>query len=464
MSFFRKKSLAAVKESSSDSSLSKTLTAYDLILFGLGAIVGTGVFVLTGTVAAQYSGPAVTISYAIAGMTCIFVALAYTEVASMLPTSGSVYTYSYVAFGEIFAWVMGAILVIEMCLGASTVSAGWSAYVQGLLEARGIFLPESISKIPADGGLVNLPAVLITLVVGFVLYLGTKDSKKLNAILVFLKMGAILIFMIAAAPYFELSNWENFMPFGFDDVLVGSSILFFSFTGFGALASTAEECKNPKRDLMIGIIGSLLLATIIYVIIGGLATGITPYYNLNNAEPLAKALRLNGSNIGSILVATGAICGMTTVIMMNIYAQSRIFYVMARDGLLPKFFSKIHPKYDNPFITIMIFTAITAILGGLFPYNILGQLSSMGALLDYIAVIIIVMLFRYQYPEVKRSFKCPMLYVIAPIALFACVYLIFKQIIGKHGEALITGKILGFYLLTALILYFVRKPSIKSDI
>ena len=462
MSIFKKKTFESIRQSSNDSSLSKTLTAFDLILFGLGAIIGTGVFVLTGLVAAKHSGPAVTISYAIAGMTCIFVALAYTEIAAMLPTSGSVYTYSYVAFGEVFAWLMGSILILELCFGAATVSAGWSAYIQGILESGGIHLPTYLANVSSKDGLINLPAIFITLIVGIILYRGTKDSKRLNAVLVLIKMAAVSAFIIAALPHFDISNWDNFMPHGFDDVLIGSSILFFAFTGFGAIASAAEECKNPKKDLMVGIIGSLVLSTLVYVVIGGLVTGIAPYYELNNAQPLAKALKLNGSNIGSAIVAIGAVCGMTTVIMMNIYAQSRIFYVMARDGLLPKIFSKIHPKYDSPNATIIIFTIITALLGGFFPYEILGQLSSMGALVDYISISLIVMIFRVKYPEAPRAFKCPALFIIAPIACIASAYLLSKQIIGKDGGLLLTGKLLGFWLIAMFMLYLLRKPSMSK--
>ncbi len=462
MSFFRKKTIDSIRQSSSDSGLSKTLTAFDLILFGLGAIIGTGVFVLTGLVAAKHSGPAVMLSYGIAGVTCVFVALAYTEIAAMLPTSGSVYTYSYVAFGEVFAWLMGSVLILELCFGAATVSAGWSAYIQGIMESGGIYLPKEIANVSAKGGLINLPAILITLIVGVILYRGTKDSKRLNAVLVLIKMAAVSAFIIAAVPHFNISNWDNFIPYGFDDVLIGSSILFFAFTGFSAIASSAEECKNPKKDLMIGIIGSLVLSTLVYVVMGGLVTGIAPFHELNNAQPLAKALKLNGSNLGSSIVATGAVCGMTTVIMMNIYAQSRIFYVMARDGLLPKIFSKIHPKYDSPNATIMIFTVVTAFLGGLFPYEILGQLSSMGALIDYVVVSLIVMVFRVKFPDAPRSFKCPAVFVIAPIALFASAYLLSKQIIDKDFSILLTGKLLGFWLIAMFLLYVIRKPSIAK--
>lgn len=456
MSFFRKKSFDSVRSAGANSGLAKTLTAFDLVLFGLGAIIGTGVFVLTGAVAANHAGPAVMLSYAIAGFTCIFVALAYTELAVLLPASGSIYTYSYVAFGEVVAWLMGSIIIVELNFGAATVAAGWSAYVVGIFEAAGFNLPDSLTTVPSEGGIMNLPALIIVALVTWILYLGTKDSKRLNAVLVFVKMAAIIAFVAAAVPHFDATHWEDFMPKGFDDVLIGASILFFAFTGFGTLAATAEECKNPKRDLMVGIIGSLVLSTAVYVFIAGLVTGIAPYYELNNAQPLAKALLLNGSKAGSVIVATGAVCGMTTVLMMQLYAQSRIFYAIARDGLLPKSFSKLHHKYDSPYFTLMFFSAWAGLMGAFLPYNILGQLSSMGALVDYIVVSIIVMVFRYRMPDVERAFKCPALFVIAPAALVACVYLLSKQVIGKEGELLFTGKIMIGWFVVMFGLYVLR--------
>lgn len=464
MSFFTKKSFYEVRDSSTTSGLNKTLNAFDLILLGLGAIVGTGVFVLTGLVAAKHSGPAVTLSYIIAGCTCIFVALVYTELATMLPTSGSIYTYSYVAFGEVFAWLIGSIMIIELSFASATVAAGWSGYVIGILDSAGIKVPEFLTKVYLDGGFINLPALLIVLFVGFVLYLGTKDSKRLNNILVFIKMGAIFVFVIAAAPHFDATNWEVFMPFGFDDVVIGSSILFFAYTGFGILASTAEECKNPKRDLTFGIIGSLLLSTVVYVIVAALLTGIINYSLLDNPQPLAVALRANSSNIGSAIVATGAVAGMTTVMMMNIYAQSRIFYVIARDGLLPKAMAKLHPKYDSPYVTIMIFVGLVAFLAAVCPIQILGQLSSMAALIDYITVTLIVMLFRYTLADAERPFKCPAVFLVAPIALIASIYLLSKQIIGKEGELLFTGKIIIVWFIVMFFLYVIRISFFKAPV
>ncbi len=461
MSFLTKKSFASVREASNKSGLQKNLTAFDLVMLGLGAIIGTGVFVTTGMVAAKYSGPAVTISYIIAGITCIFVALVYTELATMLPTSGSVYTYSYVAFGKVFAWLVGSILILELTFGAATVAAGWSGYIQSILAAGNIYLPKALSAVPSGGGIINLPALFILAFVTLVLCLGTKDSKRLNTILVVIKLLAVFAFILAAVPHVDFQNWEDFMPFTFDGVVVGASILFFAFTGFSGIAAAAEECKNPKRDITIGIIVSLVLSTIVYVIMGALATLIAPYSELNNAQPLAHGLALNGSHVGSAIVATGAVCGMTTVILTQIYAQSRIFYVIARDGLLPASFAKLHSKYDSPYITIMFISSIAAVLAAFVPIDILTKLTSMGSLMDYIVVSIIVILFRFTMPNEARPFKCPAIFIIAPLALAACLYLLSKQIFTADGSLLFTGKIIIVWFAVMLGLYMVRGIILK---
>ncbi|WP_341755968.1 amino acid permease [Candidatus Tisiphia endosymbiont of Ptychoptera albimana] len=464
MSFLTRKSFESIKELGKTSGLSKTLGAFDLILLGLGAIIGTGVFVTTGLVAAQFSGPAVMLSYVIAGITCIFVALAYTELATMLPTSGSIYTYSYIAFGEVFAWLMGSVIILELGFAAGAVAAAWSGYVQAILSAGGIDLPEILTTVPSNGGIINLPAFLIVVFVSFILYLGTKDSKRLNAILVFVKMAAIFAFIVFATPHFDATNWQNFLPFGVNNMLVGASILFFAMTGFGTIAATAEECKNPNRDLMIGIIGSLVIATVVYVIIAGLVTGIAPFDQLNNDQPLAHALSLNHSNVGSAIVATGAVCGMTTVLMMNIYATSRIFYVIARDGLLPRSFAKLHAKYDSPYITILIFSVLAALLGGFCPTTILVQLSSMGSLIDYIAVAVIVMLFRIIMPNATRTFKCPAAFIIIPFVLVACLYLLSIQMFDSNFNLMVAGQLLIYWFALMFVLYIIRLFFITREV
>jgi len=263
MNFFKKKTFEEVKESAASSALVKSLGAFDLVMIGLGAIVGSGVFALSGQIAAQYSGPAIMISFAIAGFTCIFVALVYSELATMLPVSGGVYSYTYVAYGELFAWLVAGLLIIEFIFSAATVAAGWSGYVVNLLENGGIIVPDLITKVPSDGGLVNLPAILVLSFIGYVLYKGTSDSKKLNVILVFIKLAAIGLFIFLAVPHFNSENLTPFNPFGLSKVMTGSSILFFAYTGFSGIAAAAEECKNPSRDLKIGIIGSISLSVIL---------------------------------------------------------------------------------------------------------------------------------------------------------------------------------------------------------
>ena len=457
MRFLQRKSFdSVIKEVQKSHALEKTLTGFDLILLGLGFIVGTGVFVLTGMVAANYAGPAVTLSYAIAGLVCVFVALSYTELAVMLPSSGSIYSYSYVAFGELAAWMMGGMILLNLGVGAAVVAGGWSAYMVELLKSGGVFLPDAYINVPENGGIINLPAVLITLFIGVVLHLGTKDSKMLNTVLVVIKMAAIFVFVIVAAPHFDAKNWEVFMPYGFDDVLFGSSVLFFAFTGFGGLSAAAEECKNPKKDLIVGIIGSLLLSTIVYVIVAGLLTGIVPYDTLGNAHPMSHALSANGSTIGTAIVTVGAIAGMTTVILMQLFTTTRIFYVMSRDGLIPGYFNKVHKKFHSPYRTIWVLVAAVALVTGFCDFKLLAKVSSMGALIEYIMVMMIVLLFRFTLPHIERTFKCPAVFVIAPLGLLSCIYLVYIQIIGKNGEVLETGKVLGCWIAGAAALYVLR--------
>lgn len=459
MSILRKKDFDSVKESVASSGLRKTLTAFDLIMIGLGGIIGTGIFVLTGTIAAQHSGPAIMVSYALAGVTCIFVALAYAELSTMLPTSGTIYTYSYVALGEMMAWMAGSVIILELTVSTAVVASAWSGYIQQILKAGGIELPRLYTSIPADGGIINLPATLIICFVTFILYLGTKDSKRLNTILVFIKLAAIAIFVFVAIPHFDIKHWDNFMPYGFDDVLVGASVLFFAFTGFGSVATAAEECKDPKRDLTIGVIGSLTLATFVYILVGGILTGIVNYSELNNAQPLAYALMANGSNIGSVIVATGAVCGMTTVMMMNLYGQSRIAYAMARDGLYPEILSKIHPKYDSPYMSIIFFATIAGFLASFGSLDVLSKVASCGALLDYVIISLVVIIFRFKYQDKPRPFKCPIL--LLPISLFACLYLLYAQLFYK-GAMSFTGKVLISWFALSGIIYFLRYMFINK--
>ncbi len=437
MGIFTKASIAEVMDGANKSGLAKNLTAMDLFLMGLGAVVGTGIFVITGA-AAQDAGPAITLAFILSGICCIFVALAYTEIAAMIPTSGSVYAYAYVSLGEMAAFVVGWLLVLEFALGATTVASGWSGYVLQILNSGGVHLPEYLTKTPAEGGVVNLLAVLISVFITFILVRGTKESVKLNAILVVVKIMAIFLFIIIAAPSFNPGvHWENFMPNSFEGVFKAAAIVLFAYSGFDSVATASEECKNPSRDISIGLIGSLVACTILYVTVSGIVTGVVPYTELNNSRPLAHALSAIGSEKSSVVLAIGAITGMTTVMLVQIYGQSRILYVISRDGLLPAAFSKIHPKFQTPYISTILVGAFVAALSGLFPIALLAKLTSFGTLFAFIITCFILMILRTKNPEIKRPFKCPAAFIVAPIAILMCGFLMLKLIPDVWCYALI---------------------------
>ncbi|MBN8828677.1 MAG: amino acid permease [Sphingobacteriia bacterium] len=446
MSILRKKLPEQTTKGSEEGGLKKTLNAFDLIMLGIGAIIGVGIFVITGTVAAKYSGPAITVSFMLAGIVCIFTALAYAELSSMLPIAGGAYSYSYVVLGEVFAWLAGSCVIMINVFGASTVASGWSSYVVGVLKYLGVNLPEAFITVPAQGGIINLPAVLISLLISSVLIRGTKESALVNTLLVSVKIGAILVFVVAAIPHFDPINWENFMPNGLDGVLIGTGALFLAYSGFDAVASSAEECKNPNRDLPIGIIGSVLICAILYIIVSGLLTGIVPFYELNNSEPMAYALRKNGSNFGYALVAIGGITGMTTVMMMQLYGTSRVLFSMARDGMIPKFFNVIHPKFATPHLGIIFLGITVAIISGFLPTKTLANLASMASLGSFIFVGISVMKLRLEQPYMNRPFKCPAVFVTCTISVLSSGYLIYG-LIQQEGDAF------GLCVIASLLMY-----------
>jgi APA family basic amino acid/polyamine antiporter len=447
MSLFRTKSISDVIANAEKKSLKKTIGIFDLIMLGIGCTIGTGIFVVTGIAAARYAGPAISVSYLIAAIACLFAALAYAELAAMVPVSGSAYTYSYVVLGEFIAWLVGWGLVLEYLVGASTVAAGWSGYMVGILQSGGIILPQYLTKTPIDGGIINLPAICIALFIGVLLIGGTKESVNVNRVLVGIKLTAIFVFLYIATPHVKVENWANFMPFGWNGVILGAATVFYAYIGFDAVATAAEECRNPKRDLPIGIIGSLLICTILYIAVALILSGIVNYKELDNAEPLARALRLNGSNIGSALVATGAIAGMTTVLLVLIYGQSRIFFVMSRDGLIPEFFGKLHKKFGTPHVSLMIVTLSVCVISGLFPLHTLSHLTSLGTLFAFVVVAIGVLVLRFTRPDLPRSFKCPAVFVVVPIAVLSCGYLIYSLLLETWKPFLI-------WSIVGLVVYF----------
>lgn len=446
---FRVKPIEKIIDSARSNPLKKTLGAFDLVLIAIGCTIGTGIFVFTGIAAAKYAGPAISLSYILAAVACMLAGLAYIELAAMMPVAGSAYTYSYAVLGEFVAWIVATALILEYMLGASSVAAGWSGYFVGLLKAGGVVIPEYLTKPPIDGGMVDLPAILITLFLASLLIRGTKTGINLNRILVAIKLGAVFLFLFVAVPHINLVNWTgNFTPFGFHGVIVGAATVFLAYIGFDAVATAAEECKNPNRDIPIGIIFGLLTCTVLYVSVALVLTGITNYSELNNPEPLAYALRQNGSNIGSAILATGAIAGISSVLLVLIYGNSRIFFVISRDGLLPKFFSKVHPKYDTPYLSCIAVSVAIALIAGFCRLETIWQISSLGALLAFLVSSIAVMVLRIKKPELRRPFKCPMLFIIGPLSVLLCGYLIYN-LLAESGATLFFALIFA-----SLLIYF----------
>ena len=426
MGIFRTKSIAEYQSDASKSHLKRALGSLDVTLLGIGVIVGTGIFVLTGVAAAQYAGPALMLSFLLASLACGFVSMAYSELASMIPVAGSAYAYAYTSVGEFLAWLVGWNLVLEYSVGASAVAGGWSAYVVGLLKSAGITLPAQYTMVPAEGGIVNLPAVLITGFLTFLLVRGVRESVTVNKILVGVKLLAIFIFLFLAAPTVNPANWEPFMPFGFSGVSAGAAVIIFAYLGVDSIATAAEETKNPAHDMPTGIIASLLICTLLYIAVTAVMTGNVSYTELDNAEPVAFVLRELGYRFGSAVVGTGAIAGLTTVLLVMMYAQTRAFYAMSRDGLIPKAVCKIHPKYATPHrITVIVGLAVM-LISGFTPINVVAEMCSVGTLFAFIVSSVGVMVMRRKYPDIKRPFRCPAIYVMGTLAIASCAYIMYN--------------------------------------
>lgn len=426
MNLFRTKSLTAFAANSQQRHLTKNLGALDMVLLGVGCIIGTGIFVFTGVVAATYAGPAIVISLLLSAVACAFCALCYSEMASTVPIAGSAYSYAYTTMGEFFAWIVGWSLVLEYSLAASLVAAGWSAYTVGLFKSAGFEVSKTFTTVAADGGIMNVPAMLILLFITLLLVRGTKESAKVNKILICVKLSAVFIFLLLAGPKVNPANWSPFMPFGFSGVMTGAATIFLAYIGFDCVATAAEDCKHPNRDLPIGIIGSLIVCAVLYVSVAGVLTGVVPYQNLNNAEPVSFALRQIGYNIGAAVVGTGAIAGLTTVLMAVMFGQTRIFFAMSRDGLIPSAICKIHPKYGTPHLVTIASGIIVTVIAGLVPVNILAELVNIGTLLAFLSTALGVLILRKTHPNIERPFRCPAVHIVAPAAILCCAYLMYS--------------------------------------
>ncbi len=412
-----------------DTGLKRCLSAFDLTLLGIGAIIGTGIFVLTGIAAANQAGPAVVLSFVISGFACAFAALAYAELAAAVGGCGSAYGYSYVAFGEVVAWIIGWILLLEYSVSVAAVANGWSGYFNNALTAMNMGLPEALTKSPELGGIINLPASAIILILMGLLIVGVKQSAQLNTAMVFVKVLTILVFVSIAAFNVNPGNWEPFMPYGWFNtlpdgsttgVLAGASLVFFAYVGFDAVSTAVEEAKDPQRDVPVGIIASLAFCTIIYIIVSGLLTGIVPYTELGVSSPVAHALQLLGYNWASALVATGVIAGLTTVMLVLYYGLTRIILAMARDGLVSPFLAKVNHDTHTPVRVIVITGFIMALAAGMFPLGALAELVNIGTLAAFVLVCLGVIVLRIRQPHLHRPFKNPLNPLFPILGMVSC--------------------------------------------
>jgi len=427
LQIFRTKHVTSDDEAGN--SLKRCLSAWDLAFLGIGAIIGTGIFVLTGVAAATQSGPAVMLSFVIAGLACAFAALSYAELSSSVGGCGSAYGYSYVAFGEILAFIIGWDLLLEYSLAVATVANGWSGYFNNALTAIGIPLPEMLTKAPKLGGLINLPAAAIILILMLLLTMGVKHSAKVNNAMVFVKLLTITVFIAIAVFNVNPDNWHPFMPFGWfqslpdgktTGVLAGASIVFFAYVGFDAVSTAAEEAKNPQRDLPFGIVTSLAFCTVIYILVSGLLTGVVNYTDLNVSSPVAHALNLLGYTWASALISTGVIAGLTTVMLVLYYGLTRIIFAMSRDGLLSPFFSEVNPKTQTPVRVIVLCGIIMAVIAGFIPLGDLAELVNIGTLAAFVLVCLGVIVLRITKPDMKRPFRSPFSPLFPVLGMLSC--------------------------------------------
>ena len=427
MSLLRTKNIDAMLAVARDDGLKKVLGPFDLVLMGIGAIVGTGIFVLTGT-GALTAGPALMISFIIAALACGFAALCYAEFASAIPVSGSIYTYCYATLGEIVAWMIGWDMLLEYGLATSAVSVGWSGYFQSLLAGFGLRLPAMLTAapgaVPGVTTLINLPAMLIMLAITAVVAYGVRESTRFNNVMVAIKIGVVLLFIAVGMWHVKPANWQPFAPFGAAGVFSAAALVFFAFIGFDAVTSAAEEVRNPRRDLPIGIIGSLLVCAVLYVAMAAIMTGIVPFQQFAGVDhPVSLALQLAGENWVAGFVDLGAIVGMTTVILVMTYGQTRIIFAMSRDGLLPRRLSAVHPKHATPHVATWTVGIVFATIAAFVPLNVLAELINIGTLSAFALISISVLVLRRTHPELPRAFLCPGVPVVPLLSVAFCLFL-----------------------------------------
>ena len=477
---FARKSIAQVQRESASSELKRSLGKWNLLLLGVGCIIGAGIFVRTGSAAALHAGPAVLLSFVVAGVVCAFAGLCYAELSSTLPVSGSAYTYGYTTLGEFVAWIMGALLLLEYGLAASVVAVGWAGYVVSLLADFGLHIPAQLtgptgytlmregSPVLVDGHTVttlfNLPAFLICMALAALLVVGISESAKVNNVIVAIKVSVLVAFIVVGGmivlthlPELTARNWVPFSPesqgegkFGIDGIMRAASIVFFAYIGFEAVSTAGQEARNPQKDMPFGIIGSLIVCTVIYMLVAAIMTLLVPYQQLNVPDPVAVVVDNFGPtwNWLAKIIKIGAIIGLTSVVLVLMYAQTRIFYTMARDGLLPKVFSRVHPRLKTPYINTILVGTVTAVAAGFFDINVLGDMTSVGTLAAFAIVCLSVIYLRRSAPELPRGFKVPFYPVTPVLGILTCLYLI----------TTVPWNVLQFflwYMLGGVVLYFV---------
>ena len=467
---FLKKSVQRIQQEGMQSELKRSLGPWNLVSLGIGCIIGAGIFVMTGTAAAQHAGPAIILSFVLAGIVCAFTGLCYAELASVLPVSGSAYTYAYATLGEIFAWVMGWLLVLEYGLAASTVAVGWSGYLVSFLKDFGIFIPPQFAQpwgIPITlengdiiHGIINLPALFGILGVTTLLVIGVSESAKVNNIIVAVKVSVVLAFIVIGAFYVNPDNWVPFIPentgvdgeFGWSGVFRAASIIFFAYVGFEAVSTAAAEAKDPQKDMPFGIIGSLVVCTLLYMGVSAVLTGVVPYSDLNVPDPMAVAVDQIGLGWFSFIIKVGAIMGLSSVMLVLVYGQTRIFYTMARDGLLPQPFCKVHTRFHTPYINTIVVGILVAFAAALTPIGVLGDLVSLGTIAAFSIVCLSVLFLRRTQPDLHRPFRTPFMPWVPIGGLISCGALVFGMFSSESGAHI--AKFMAVFLAIGFVIYF----------
>lgn len=471
MSLFIRKSMASLTKEAAETgehTLKRTLSSRSLLALGIGAIIGAGLFSLTGIAAAENAGPAVTISFVLAAVGCAFAGLCYAEFASMIPVAGSAYTYSYATMGEFIAWIIGWDLVLEYAVGAATVAVSWSRYLLELLSSFGVHLPKMLVCSPwesvtlSDGtlyesGIINLPAIIIVVLLSAILIRGTQESSRINNILVVLKVFVVIMFILLGWSHIDPANYDPYIPentgkfenFGWTGIATGAAVVFFAFIGFDAVSTAAQEAKNPKKGMPIGILGSLVVCTILYILFAHVMTGLVNYKEFaGDAKPAATAFAVTGYDFLQTALIIAILAGYTSVMLVMLLGQSRVFYSMSKDGLLPKFFGQIHRRFRTPFKTNIFFMLFVSVFAGFVPISDLGHMVSIGTLFAFVLVCIGVMVMRKKMPDVKRAFRTPLVPFVPIMGILVCVYLMYALPVESWLR-------LAIWLGIGLLIYFV---------